>query len=80
MFCSLQGGAKDAAASTSGGAAAAVAASPEAAPVDPAAAAEKQVKALRKKLRQCEALAERKATGTTLSAEEEEKLSKAAAW
>lgn len=48
---------------------------------DPAAALDKQIKALSKKLRQCEALEERrKGGGEPLSAVEQEKLGKVPGW
>ena len=42
--------------------------------------AQKQVRALKKKLEACDALAKRKAAGETLTQPELEKLSKAEAW
>lgn len=61
------------------------AASSQAAPaddadLDPKSALEKQIRALKKKLRQCEALVERKDAGQELTAPEKEKLSKMPGW
>ena len=83
----LDGGAADAAAavqklSLGGGGGGAAAAAP--APAEPAAeeppSIEKQIRNLKKKMRQAEALAEKRAGGTALTAEEEAKLAKLPGW
>ncbi len=64
-----------------GGDAAAAAAAPAAAPAaEEPPSVEKQIRNLKKKMRQAEALAEKRTGGAALSLEEEAKLSKLPAW
>ncbi|KXZ44848.1 hypothetical protein GPECTOR_61g801 [Gonium pectorale] len=60
--------------------AAAAALPPPAEPEDPKAALEKQIRALKKKIRQASDLAEKKAAGAALDKDQEEKLARGAAW
>ncbi|PNH09550.1 hypothetical protein TSOC_003792, partial [Tetrabaena socialis] len=49
-------------------------------PEDPKAALEKQIRNLKKKVRQCSDLEEKRAAGAALDKEQEEKLARAVAW
>ena len=53
---------------------------PPAEPEDPKAALEKQIRNLKKKLRQCSELAEKKAGGAALDKDQEDKLIRTEAW
>jgi uncharacterized protein with WD repeat len=74
VLCSLGGNSNAEATSSSG------TPQPADAEQDPKALLEKQIRALTKKLRQCDALSERKKSGQSLSGPEQEKLGKAPAW
>lgn len=69
----------DTACSTSAAPTAAPAAVP-AEPEDPAAALEKQIRALKKKVRQAETLVTKRSEGQKLTEQEEEKVSKIPGW